>query len=259
MKRTIMMMALACLAINIPSADDIDAERYSAWKAAFNGGEGTKALLTHNDYIAVQLDNTVDIGRFNIGTWPAGECLTYVYPEDPWSSWVILRVDGASYKAPGGGPSVSSLVPLTGMGAFSVRTWPTDTDSNYIYGGWSVPGHSCIRIYQWLQPIILEYPGYSTGSILIKYIVVNTCSECHDLGVLLQLDTDIAGNDAAELATIRGYTGIEEDFWNCDTVSCAAVKGGTSGQVKNALGIDFQINDDMTIGNKYNNMNPLSA
>jgi len=163
------LLVLVCVAG--ATAQGFDPERYERNKAALGGNQGisAKSLLVHNDYIAVQLDDnpSADYGRFNIGTWPENRTLTYAYPSDPWSSWVIVRVDGESYVAPGGGPSCDELEPLTSA-PFSIYDWPTDPDSSYIYGGWYVPDYPDISVYQMLQPVYLVYPDDTTGTIFIK-------------------------------------------------------------------------------------------
>ena len=213
---------VAMVVFTLAVADDFDPVRYEQNKAALAPQHsGTKTLLVHNDYIAVQLEDNEssgNYGRYNIGTWPAGSTLTYAYPSSPWSSWVIVRVDGESYVSPGGGPhtTVGRLV-ANPSAHFSTYTWPSDPDSGYIYGGWYVPDHPDILVYQMLQPVYLVYPDDTTGTIFIKYRVINNDTECHNIGLLLQLDTMIGANDAAELSTILGYSGIEQDFWDCDT------------------------------------------
>ena len=209
------------IALILAIADDFDPIRYERNKSALAPNHsGTKSLLAHNDYVSVQLDDvtSADYGRFNIGTWPDSRTLTYAYPSDPWSSWTIVRVDDESYVAPGGGPgtTIDRLVPNPSA-YFSNYTWPSDPDSSYIYGGWYVPDHPDILVYQMLQPVYLIYPDDTTGTVFIKYKVINNDTECHWIGILLQLDTMIGSNDAAKLSTILGYSGIEQDFWNCDT------------------------------------------
>ncbi len=172
---------------------------------------GTKSILmTNNDHICVQLDDAT--GRFVVKTFPDTLWLMYA-AGGPWSSHVIVRVDDQSYKCPGGGPICPQMEIST---PFSVRTWPTNPDSNYIYGGWYIPEHPDVLVYQWLQPVYLEYPDYTTGTVFIKYVVVNTGSSCHDIGVLLELDTMINDNDAARIGTISGVIGNESDFWYSD-------------------------------------------
>ncbi len=219
MRWIIFALTILSLLSSVVFADEYDGARYSAWKSSLQPAErGTKTAFIHNDYIGVQVEeNTTDVdyGRFNIGTYPDNDCLTYYYPSSPWSSWVIVRVDGESYVSPGGGPSCTYMNPLAP--GFTEMTWPTNTDSNYFYGGYEIPGMN-IDVYQWLQPVYLEYPTYTTGTVFIKYIIINNDDVCHNIGALLQLDTDIADNDAAALSTILGYSGIEEDFWNIDTI-----------------------------------------
>jgi len=214
-----LLVLVLTLSICLSFGQWVDPERYSDWKSSLSGdGESPKVLLVHNDYIAVQLDETTgDYGRYDIGTYPESQTLTYAYPSDPWSSWFIARVDDESYVTPGGGPGCDQLVPNPSA-SFDIQTWPTDADSNYIYGGWYVPDHPDILVYQWIQPVYLVYPDDTTGTIFMKYYIVNNDVTTHRIGALLQLDTMIDSNDAAPLATILGYSGIEEDFWSTDSV-----------------------------------------
>lgn len=196
-------------------ADSFDKDRHNALQDSHLSE--SKETTIHNDYIAVQVEENTsdtDYGRFNIGTWPDEACLTYAYPTEPWSSWVIVRVDGISYKSPGEGCGYATpMIPMSS--GITEMTWPTNTDSNYFYGGWTVPGKD-IDVYQWLQPVYLQYSDYMTGTILIKYRIINKGTSWREIGVLLQLDTMVGGNDAAELASTCGYSGIEDDYWYDD-------------------------------------------
>ncbi|MCD6124839.1 T9SS type A sorting domain-containing protein [bacterium] len=182
-----------------------------------NALETESVIQAHNDYITVQLKTTT--GRFNIGTYPDNKSLTYFFPSPPWSSWVIVRVDGVSYVCPEPDP-IKVGPPVTQMNisrSFSVLAWPTNLDSSYIFGAWSIPGISRLEVRQILQPVYLVYPDDTTGSIFIKYVIINNSTSIHDVGVLLLLDTDVDSNDEAPVGTNLDYSRIERDFYNCDT------------------------------------------
>lgn len=218
MRRTLCLCIIAIAGIIISQPND--PAEYREWKEQLCGQSYSLSMMpvitASNDYVAVQLEyGSTNYGRFNIGT-ANGNTLLYAYPSAPWSSWVIVRVDNVSYVAPGGGPSVTAMEPIPGV-SWSLVNWPTFPDSSYIWGGWRVPSIPGIRVYQWLQPVILTYPTETTGTIFIKYVVVNADATCHNIGILLQMDTMVGTNDAAPLATTLGYSGIEEDFWNTGT------------------------------------------
>ncbi|HHH80458.1 MAG TPA: hypothetical protein ENL24_00450, partial [candidate division Zixibacteria bacterium] len=86
--------AIACVIIFLSAAYS------SSFKELANENtlETESVIQAHNDYITVQLKTTT--GRFNIGTYPDNKSLTYFFPSPPWSSWVIVRVDGVSYVCP---------------------------------------------------------------------------------------------------------------------------------------------------------------
>ncbi len=190
-------------------ADDADiAERKAAYDQ-LNNTEHKAIISVHNDTIAVQLDDAD--GQFNIGKWVGSTTLTYAYPSAPWSSWTCFVIDGTHYSNDFGGfpdPSGSSTL-AGGAVAHPFTIIPHSGDSSYIYGGWTQSG---LDIYQTLMPVYIEHDTFIDAFIFIKYNVTNTSAVSHTLGIILQLDTMIDWNDAAELATIWGYSGIEEDW-----------------------------------------------
>ncbi len=198
-----------------------DSTRYTDWKASFDTRGAKDIISTRNDYVAVQLERstTGDYGRFNIGTRD-GRSLTYNYPMSPWSSWFSIILDGQQYLCPGvtnsGGPDVEQLE-QNPEANFAVFLWPSNPDSNFIYGGWRVRSNPRVKITQKLQPVYLVYPDDTTGTVFIKYVIYNRDYVSHQIGANLMLDTKIADNDWAEISSILGYRGIEEQFYNCDT------------------------------------------
>jgi len=155
-------------------------------------------ITTHNRQIAVQLDDST--GKFNEGTYPDNTTLLYAYPSSPWSSWTMVRVDGTDYC------NSSSTLPVT----TAFRRISHSGDSSYISGGWTTPEE--IDVIQNLMPVYLVYPDTVLGTVSIQYVVTNEGTRTRDVVILLQMDTMIGSNDAAELATSRGYSGIEEGF-----------------------------------------------
>ncbi len=183
-------------------------------------------ISVQNDYVQVFL--APDSGRFYITTSDslARKRLMYNHGKTwsdydtivPWSSWTAVRVDGKSYKTPrtpnhASGTDFADGTMVVSSG-FSIVNWPTNPDSNYIYGTWVIP-EKHIEVRQILQPVYLEYPDYTTGTVFIKYVIINNDSLSHNIGVLLFLDTMIDRNDSARIATSAGYTsGISALYWN---------------------------------------------
>ncbi len=221
MRLKVLYVLVAIMAIGISvyaNGDD-----WAARKAAMarGGVSDSKAIMsTHNDTIAVQLESSD--GQFNIGKFNGSVTLTYNYPVAPWSSWTCFVIDGIHYTDDFAGTSTppiepSGSVPIGGGGgavAFPFTLHPHSGDSSYILGGWRQSG---LNITQMLQPTYVIHDDLKDAFIFIKYEIVNTDSTPHTVGVILQLDTMIDGNDAAELGTIWGYSGIEED-WAADSM-----------------------------------------
>ena len=211
------VLCLVAAILVIGAAAYADGGDWAAQKAAMarTSVSDSKAIInTHNDTIAVQLDD-VD-GQFNIGKTVGSTTLTYAYPSSPWSSWTCFVIDGTHYSNDFGGfPDPSGSVQLGGgTVAFPFTLHPHSGDSTYILGGWSQSG---LDITQMLQPVYVVHDGLTDAFIYIKYKIVNTGTSTHTVGVILQLDTMIDTNDAAELGTIWGYSGIEED-WYADSM-----------------------------------------
>ncbi len=190
--------ALLCLVFVLSAFADAD---YDHRKARMAPPMEDKAIIsTHNDHVGVQLDDVT--GKFNEGTYPDNQRLLYSYPSSPWSSWTMVRVDGTDYCNSAGALDLEITTP------FELISHPGD--SSYIWGGWTTD--EGIEIMQKLQPVYIVYPDTIIGTVFIQYQVANTDDTCHEVGILLQMDTMIDSNDAAELATSRGYSGVEEGF-----------------------------------------------
>jgi len=189
----------------------IFASGYASRKAALApDDEGKVIISTNNDYVAIQLDT--EDGQFNIGT-ADGRMLLYAYPSYPWSSWVTLNVDGYLYvnNPPSPGSPWTGFLPVTEPFVLV----PASGDSNRITGGWTVRNVFC---RQTVMPVYLVYTEDTTGTIFIHYYIENRDDVPHDVGVLLEMDTDINHNDAAPLGTIFGYSGVAEDFYGPDSI-----------------------------------------
>ncbi|MCK5832609.1 hypothetical protein KAH81_02965 [bacterium] len=190
---------------------------WAAIKAAMGRAHEThtKAIVsTHNDTIAVQLDDTD--GQFNIGKTIGSVTLLYNYPSSPWSSWSCFYIDGTHYTNDFGGfgDPTGSVDVGGGTVTYPFTLVPHSGDSSFIRGGWR---QSNMDIYQILQPVYVEHDAFIDAFIFIKYVIVNTDTVSHRVGIILQMDTMVDANDAAELGTIWGYSGIEED-WTYDSM-----------------------------------------
>ncbi len=157
------------------------------------------SLLLGNGLVVVQVlaasdtnknrPNEITVaGAFTIGT--PTKRLLFGFGESFYSSHLNVRVDGKAYSNI---PHHSGAEPLT------VTTLPQRTGGTiqceYAAGG--------VTIVQRLTPVKLSR---TTGAILISYDIVNNSSLPHLVGVLLQLDTQVAGNDAASILTRFGYS-----------------------------------------------------
>ncbi|GEM_PF-2348966 len=201
-------LALACSAL----ADDWAAAKAAMARSHTNDSKAM--IIARNDLISVQLDDAD--GQFNIGTTIGAVTLIFNYPSSPWSSWSCFYIDGTHYSNDfGGWPDPTGSVDLAGGSVtYPFTLIPHTGDSSYIRGGWR---QSNMDIYQILQPVLVEHDGYMDAYIFIKYVVINTDVVSHRVGLILQMDTMIGSNDAAELGTIWGYSGIEEE-WTADSM-----------------------------------------
>jgi hypothetical protein len=135
-------------------------------------------------------------GLFNIGT-ADGRSLLYKYPESPYSSHVNVWIDGTVYS---NDPFTTNAFLLSSLLPPSLL--PDGTIScTYAAGD--------IRIEQRLKP---QQYSDSTGAIFIQYSLANTGDVVHQVGLLLELDTNVNGNDRTPFFTSLGYTDIEQKF-----------------------------------------------
>jgi len=192
-----------------------DYEGYAARKAQMAPGFENKAILSaQNDTIKVQLDD-ID-GQFNIGKRVGNVTLTYAFPSSPWSSWTVLYIDGVPYSSDfGAGTNPTGSVQLgSGSVTFPFSIVPHSGDSSYIHGGW---WQDSVSLYQTLMPVYVEHDTFKDAFIYIKYQAINHGPSSHVIGIMLQLDTMLDSNDAAELTTVWSSADIE-DSWEADSV-----------------------------------------
>jgi len=166
----------------------------------------------HNDSIAFNIDD--ETGQFNIGTWPDESTLVFAYPGSPGTSNTVFNIDDytsamfVNETFPFGTAESIMDVATTSI---PFTTYSASGGSTYVEGGWVVDN---IRFIQKVMPVYLEQTatGKTAGSIYIEYRVVNLDATAHNIGVRLQMDTMVGANDAAELATIYGYSGVDDVF-----------------------------------------------
>ncbi|MCD6596016.1 hypothetical protein J7L68_10150 [bacterium] len=188
---------------------------------------------------------------------PPNTSLIYSYPSDPWSSHAVFKVDDSyySYNDSPSSPAPTLLTSTASGHSYAILdtiinepfplTGGIVVDSTqYIHSGWLAGG---VLIMQNLSPIhvygntytAITWPGSipsdslfsptfwstftgtrcdTTGTILIQYIVENPDVVAHDVGVMLEMDTEIGSNDAAPLATSYGYAAVEQEFLLSDVM-----------------------------------------
>lgn len=175
----------------------------SANKISFHQSSA-QPLRIQNDIVAVQVriaNDTVGAeirytGLFNIGT-PSNQPLLFLFPNDPVSSHVNVRVDGQTY---------SNDPFRTGARLLTLTAPPVLSDSTIV----CVYSAGPIEVRQRLTP---KKFSRTTGAILIEYELVNRDGlNAHQAGVLLELDTFINGNDNAQVLTSFGYSRNEQQF-----------------------------------------------
>ncbi|MBN1756155.1 hypothetical protein JW877_08095, partial [bacterium] len=153
-------------------------------------GEGTTWI---GDFVEGDLANHDLLYDFyhDIGGWdPASP--------RPWSSWVTFNVDGNLYNIRGVPAGTSTPTLISAPSSAGDTIWTT----------WRTP--EGIEITQKLSPRQINGPGSAT--ILYQYQIENTSSSSHNVGVLLQFDTMINGNDATRISTAYGFEDNELDF-----------------------------------------------
>ncbi len=189
-------------------------DEYAARKELMANNSSTRAMISsQNSIVRVNMDDTD--GQFVIGK-VTGERLLYGYPSSAWSSWSCFYIDGVHYSNDfGAGSDPTTSVQLGGgTVAYPFALIPHSGDSSYIRGGWRQSG---LDIKQTLQPVYIEHSGFTDGFIFIKYEIANTDATSHTVGVILQMDTMINGNDAAPLGTLSGVSAMQTE-WSADAV-----------------------------------------
>jgi hypothetical protein len=131
-------------------------------------------------------------GEFTIGTTD-GSTILYGYPDEGSTSHTNFMVDGTLYT----NGYVSEATTITAQSSV--------VQDNVIVTTFAFTG---VNIVQTLTPVA----GEEFGSIRIGYQAVATDGGSHQVGVLLELDTEINDNDAAPLSTNLGIVSTETQF-----------------------------------------------
>jgi len=181
MKR-LLLLSLALCASGSAMADD-----YVSWKAGQFPAPSPLLdyLAASNGQVEVHVQTTMDgyVGCFTIGT-ADGRYLMYGH-SNPSTSWVKFQVDGVTQL-----PTLEEAPALVGDGIVTV---------------WSAAG---VEFTQTLTPTLVG----GQGTVRIEYDALNVDTAPHDIGVLLQMDTQINWNDAAPISTSQGYAAQETCF-----------------------------------------------
>lgn len=156
------------------------------------GGE-----CVENDFVRV-CSSCYD-GKFVIGTSLTNENLTFGYPNASNTTHTNFYVDGTLRD-----PTIYSNEELDGTAPILCDEF--DILDNAIYADYVTPEN--IHITQKLTPV----QGENSGAIRIEYFLTNHDTQTHQVGTLLEIDTQVSFNDAAPLATSFGLVTTETGF-----------------------------------------------
>ncbi|HDG67760.1 MAG TPA: hypothetical protein ENG11_01265, partial [candidate division Zixibacteria bacterium] len=125
--------------------------------------------------------------------------LTYSWPGSPGTEWVMYYVDGHWDKTTG-----------SDLG---------NTSSNYMHGDTVISiwnNYHGVYIRQEIVPVRLGATPGENEQIKFKAVMKPADGSCHNVGCIVYYDTMLDWNDAAEISTAFGYTGIAEIFFAPD-------------------------------------------
>ncbi len=204
LRHRILLPLILMSAIGIPPASAQTASQPSRDKS-FARPSSLPSLRIQNDLVAVQVRAVNDTsvggeityaGVFNIGT-ADNRPLLFNFPQEPFSSHFNVRVDGVMYS---NDPRRTSSNVLLRVSAPVIK----DSTIECVYAA------GPIEIVQRLTP---QKFSRTTGAVLIEYRLTNRdFTRSHQAGLLLEMDTNIAGNDQASVLTSFGYSRFEQKF-----------------------------------------------
>jgi hypothetical protein len=172
-----------------------------------------------NSLVCVQLG---DDGEFNIGT-SDGRSLSFFYPSAPWSSNIIIAVDGLHYPL-----ELVSRPACDGGATFD--SWSNDGTS--MVANFTLLGYIHVEVIH--TPVLFSA---TAGAILTRTVVTNNdpTGATHSIGVLYEYDTTVDGDDAAQLYLGPNYVNVETcydapfpaAYWDAIPASGSLVGRGT--------------------------------
>ncbi|WP_127530615.1 OmpL47-type beta-barrel domain-containing protein [Paenibacillus kobensis] len=172
--------------------------RFAAARALYSGNFG-------NDFVQAQVGSD---GRFNAGINQLGTedwyNIMFSWPSSPWSSFTTVKVDGED-RVYGNSPDGTFISTPANNGD------DTSNDSVWRTGD--------VTVRQLLQPGINPATGLP-DALQIRYVITNTGSAAHDVGLRMMLDTMVNGNDSAPFK-VPGASGIESINYEKDYVGAA--------------------------------------
>ncbi len=190
----------------------VDPEGYRAWKLryarllsrAYADASSGLARVTAptdwyagNGYVRADVDETT--GEFDEGGDPTGSGsyvkLTFSWPDSPGTEWVMYYVDGTWAKTDAALPNTSSNYMI----------------GNTVYSIWN--NWNGVYIRQEICPVSLGTSPGENEQIKFKAVMKPADGSCHNCGCIVYYDTMLDWNDAAEISTAFGYTGIAEIFF----------------------------------------------
>ncbi|MBN2542331.1 T9SS type A sorting domain-containing protein [bacterium] len=185
MKKIVLINLIILIAIASLSFSSSEKERI----AQLGWNHDNKVSLTY-EYITIAVNNTD--GRFTIGTADSRKLL-FGFPSEGSTSHTYVRFDSLSYMF---GSSYGTMVTAPYIEGNSIScTWRSaDID---------------------VTQVLTVTRGASTGNfdtVWIRYIITNNSGSTKNVGVLLEMDTQINYNDSAPISTSFGYAGVEQDF-----------------------------------------------
>ena len=189
MKTAISLLAIALCGTTAMAM--VQKEQSEVWNPARSMTTSSNGVIQVN---VANADEPAQTGRFTIGM-DDGRRLLYGHGGSPWSTYIRMRVDGMLYAPGDNGGTYDDLMTLVDA--------PTLMGDGSITTSWSVGE---VMLTQILQPVMLV----DQATVRIEYqVALPSGASAHELGLLLELDTMVNGNDAAPILTDLGYGAVE--------------------------------------------------
>ncbi len=163
-----------------------------------------------NGYVAVDVDMDGDDGNYEEGADISGGSgyvkLTFSWPGDGWTQWMMFYVDGITSKTQYG----SSLMPASDT---QYVNW-VDTTAVIQWDDWNG-----VMIRTEFHPVSLGATPGQIEQIKYKVVMKPVDGSSHNCGAMIFFDTMINANDGAPISTSYGYSGVAEIFYAPDIPS----------------------------------------